>query len=91
MPRARRHMVCLSKTPCSHFHSRRVRPAFLCGLGSHSGRSYWHRRVRLEDRLRVLRVLWSLFSIKLGSCAVVNNHDHLVLYRPPPEGRKFSG
>ena len=87
MPRARKHLVCLSDTPYYHITSRCVRRAFLCGVDSVSGKSYEHRRSWIEDRIRVLA---SLFSVQLCAYAVMSNHYHLVVKLNPAESDAWS-
>lgn len=87
MPRARKHLVCLSDTAFYHVSSRCVRQTFLCGVDQQTGRSYEHRRGWIEDRVRVLA---SLFSIELCAYAVMGNHYHLVVKLNPGEAQGWS-
>ena len=87
MPRPRRQLVSVAETPYYHVFSRCVRRAFLCGVDHDSGRSYEHRRAWIEDRIRVLS---SLFSIRLCASAVMSNHYPLVVKLNPDESKGWS-
>ena len=77
MPRPRKQQISLDATPFYHCVSRCVRRAFLCGKDPISGRSYEHRRHRIEyDILR----LASIFYIDVAAFCVMSNHHHLVLH-----------
>ena len=87
MPRARKHLISLADTPYYHVMSRCVRRAFLCGVDHYSGKSYEHRRLWIEDRIRVLS---SLFSVEICAYAVMSNHYHLVVRLSAEESAAWS-
>ena len=84
MPRPRKQQISLDATPFYHCVSRCVRRAFLCGKDPTSGRSYEHRRHRIEhDLLR----LASIFYIDVAAFCVMSNHYHLVLHVDHEKGK----
>jgi len=80
MTRPRKEQVSLSDTPYYHIVSRCVRRTFLCGTDKVTGKSYEHRRVWIEDRIRILA---SIFGVDICAYAVMSNHIHLVVKLTP--------
>ena len=64
-----------------------MRRAFLCGVDSHSGKSYEHRRQQIEEDLLKLA---SVFFIDVAAFAVMSNHYHLVLFVDQEECKSAS-
>lgn len=87
MTRPRNQLVCVSDTPYYHVVSRCVRRTFLCGVDSHTGKSYEHRRQWIEERIRLLS---SLFAIDLCAYAVMSNHYHLVVKLCPEQTQAWT-
>lgn len=87
MPRPRKSLICLDKTPYYHCVSRCVRRAYLCGKDPVSGKSFEHRRQWVEDRLLCLA---EVFAIDVGAYAVMSNHCHTVLHVDKSEAQSWS-
>jgi len=87
MTRPRSELICYQDTPYYHLVSRCVRRSYLCGFDKESGKSYEHRRLWIENRIRLLS---SLFGIDICSYAVMSNHLHIVCKLCPEEIDKLS-
>jgi hypothetical protein len=75
--------IALPYTPGAfHCVQRCVRRAFLCGVDGYTGKSYEHRKVWLEDRIRLVA---EGFAVAIHAYAVMSNHLHLVLRIDPSE------
>ena len=61
-------------------HESRVRRCFLLGDDPVSGKNYDHRKVWIEDQLRLLA---AQFGIDLLGFAILSNHFHLILHSRP--------
>ncbi len=70
-----------------HCVLRCVRRAFLCGQDDYSGRSFEHRRRRVEDRLHALA---DIFAVSLWAYAVMSNHLHVVVQVVPEVAASWS-
>ena len=87
MTRPREQLISVADTPYYHVVSRCVRRTFLCGFDRHSGINYEHRRLWIEERIRLLS---SLFAIDLCAYAVMSNHYHLVVKLCPEQAEPWS-
>ncbi|MEW8257093.1 MAG: hypothetical protein AB2747_22265 [Candidatus Thiodiazotropha taylori] len=87
MPKPRKALVLLEETPYYHCVSRCVRCAFLCGVDSHTGNSYEHRRQWIIDRFKELA---DIFAIDVCAYAVMSNHYHVILHVDTEEAAGWS-
>ncbi|MBT3022835.1 MAG: transposase [Candidatus Thiodiazotropha sp. (ex Lucina aurantia)] len=87
MPKPRKAQVSLDTTPYYHCVSRCVRRAFLCGVDTHTGKSYEHRRQWIVDRMKLLA---ELFAIDICAYAVMSNHYHIILHVDPERAAGWS-
>ncbi|MEW8657559.1 MAG: transposase [Candidatus Thiodiazotropha endolucinida] len=87
MPKPRKAQVSLETTPYYHCVSRCVRRAFLCGIDSHTGKNYEHRRQWIVDRMKQLA---EIFAIDICAYAVLSNHYHVILHVDIKEAAEWS-
>src|SRR6056297_184806 len=76
MPQARQNQISLDATSTYHCISRCVRRQYLCGVDTHTGKDFSHRRDWIRTRIFELQ---SIFAIDVCAYAVMNNHTRLVL------------
>lgn len=77
---ARADLVDPAEVAVFHCINRCVRRCFLCGDDPLTGRSYEHRKVWLEERLKFLA---GQFGIDVLGFAIMSNHFHLILRSRP--------
>ena len=87
MTKPRSQLISYSDTPYYHISSRCVRRAFLCGEDPLTQKSYEHRRLWIEDRMRLLS---SLFSIEILAYTLMSNHIHMILKAVPDEATNWT-
>jgi len=87
MTRPRSQQISLAKTPFYHVISRCVRRAYLCGSDPLTGKNFNHRRIWIEDRIRLLS---SLFTVDICAYAIMSNHIHLVVRLSPEQATDWS-
>jgi len=77
MTKPRTTLISLEATAYYHCVSRRVRRAFLCGEDHATGRSFEHRRARIEEWLLELG---RVFALDVCAYAARANHTHLAVH-----------
>mgnify|MGYP002780325602 FL=1 len=70
-----------------HCIQRCVRRAFLCGVDAYTGESFEHRKLWVEERLRLLA---ECFAVSIHAYAVMSNHLHLVVQLAPDSAAAWS-
>ena len=84
---ARKAIVDPTVVGVYHCISRCVRRAFLCGEDLPTGNNYRHRKVWIEDRLRLLV---RVFAMEVLSSSVMDNHMHQEIRTRPDLARRWS-
>ena len=87
MPQSRYRQVSVDDTPYYHCISRCVRRAFLCGVDSHTGFDFEHRRQWIVDRIKLL---CSVYAVDLCAYAIMSNHYHIVVRIDVDEVKQWS-
>ncbi|MBU2550221.1 MAG: transposase [Proteobacteria bacterium] len=77
---ARSEVVAQGVEAYYHCISRCVRQSFLCGVDTHTGRSFEHRKAWIQARLKDIG---AAFGIDVVTYAVMSNHLHVVLRTRP--------
>lgn len=80
MTTARSQLVAPGGSGCYHCVQRCVRRAFLCGTDDYTGKSFEHRKIWIEERLRHL---CGCFAMAIHAYAVMSNHLHVVVQLDP--------
>jgi hypothetical protein len=82
---ARAEVFDPSEVAVLHLCARVVRRCFLFGVDPVTGKNHDHRKIWIEDQLRLLA---ANFGIDLLSMAILSNHFHLILRsRPASQGK----
>ncbi len=80
MTQARSQLVPPGSDGTYHCVQRCVRRAFLCGVDDYTGESFEHRKLWVEERLRLLA---ECFAVSIHAYAVMSNHLHIVVQLAP--------
>ena len=87
MTQARSQLVPPGSDGIYHCVQRCVRRAFLCGIDAYSGESFEHRKLWVEERLRLLA---ECFAVSIHAYAVMSNHLHIVVQLAPEAAATWS-